>query len=251
MIASEESAGSPLSVTYESRREELFYTHIGLARSIAHSVLSKLPPHVELKEIESHALIGLWNLTAKFKEDRMEFGSWISFKLRCEIIDELRKQDPISRSVRNKVKRLDNIRSSLEQKLGREVSDLELSKECGISIEEIENTYENATLNHHVNLDAAIDADNEDSPNEHLLHEKIALEEILPGDEIDTQKRHEDLRQAITTLTEKEQRLLRLHFWHNMQLKIIAEILFVTESRACQMFNIINQKLKKKLERKL
>ena len=70
----------------------------------------------------------------------------------------------------------------------------------------------------------------------------VALEESLedpeaplPGQELDRVEEVEGLKRAIGTLPEKERTVLSLYYYEELNLRQIAEILHVTESRVSQI----------------
>ena len=60
----------------------------------------------------------------------------LNLEYRGAILDELRSQDWVPRSVRDKAKKIERAYAELEQKFGRAVTDQEVSKALGIGIDE-------------------------------------------------------------------------------------------------------------------
>lgn len=73
-------------------------------------------------------VIGLIDAMNKYKKDKKnQFKTYAEFRIRGEIIDELRKQDWMTRSERNKQKKYNRAKKNLTTELGRVPSSTEMS----------------------------------------------------------------------------------------------------------------------------
>ena len=73
-------------------------------------------------------IIGLIDAMNKYKKDKKnQFKTYAEFRIRGEIIDELRKQDWMTRSERNKQKKYKRAKNSLTEELGRSPTSMEMS----------------------------------------------------------------------------------------------------------------------------
>ena len=73
-------------------------------------------------------VIGLIDAMNKYKKDKKnQFKTYAEFRIRGEIIDELRKQDWMTRSERNKQKKYKKAKTSLTEELGRAPTTEEMS----------------------------------------------------------------------------------------------------------------------------
>src|SRR5699024_9084724 len=77
-----------------------------------------LPQSVSWDDLESYALQGLYDALKKFEPERqLKFDTYASFRIRGSIIDGLRKEDWLPRTLRDKAKKIDGISEKLEQQL--------------------------------------------------------------------------------------------------------------------------------------
>ncbi len=73
-------------------------------------------------------IIGLIDAMNKYKKDKKnQFKTYAEFRIRGEIIDELRKQDWMTRSERNKQKKYKRAKNNLTEELGRSPTSMEMS----------------------------------------------------------------------------------------------------------------------------
>lgn len=73
-------------------------------------------------------VIGLIDAMNKYKKDKnAQFKTYAEFRIRGEIIDELRKQDWMTRSERNKQKKFKKAKNNLTEELGRVPTSNEIS----------------------------------------------------------------------------------------------------------------------------
>lgn len=75
---------------------------------------------LDMEDLVMVGVIGLIDAMNKYKKDKKnQFKTYAEFRIRGEIIDELRKQDWMTRSERNKQKKYARAKSDLTDELGR------------------------------------------------------------------------------------------------------------------------------------
>lgn len=83
---------------------------------------------LEFEDLVMVGVIGLIDAMNKYKKDKQnQFKTYAEFRIRGEIIDELRKQDWMTRSERNKQKKYKKAKTNLTEELGRTPTSLEMS----------------------------------------------------------------------------------------------------------------------------
>ena len=118
-------------------KDEIILEYAPLVRYIAQKIASRLPPNIELDDMISCGVIGLMDAIEKFDPTRdNKFKTYAEFRIRGAILDELRAQDWVPRSVRDKAKMLDKTMVELEANLGRTASDEEVAEKLNMSIDE-------------------------------------------------------------------------------------------------------------------
>jgi RNA polymerase sigma factor for flagellar operon FliA len=82
-----------------------------------------------MEDLVMVGVIGLIDAMNKYKKDKKnQFKTYAEFRIRGEIIDELRKQDWMTRSERNKQKKYQRAKNNLTDELGHVPTQEELSK---------------------------------------------------------------------------------------------------------------------------
>jgi RNA polymerase sigma factor for flagellar operon FliA len=110
--------------------------HIGLVHFVARHVARGLRSDVEFDELVSAGTLGLIAAVDSFDASRgLAFSTFATPRVRGAMIDELRRQDHVPRSVRRKTRDL----KAAQEKLGREgskpPSDRETAAQLGIDID--------------------------------------------------------------------------------------------------------------------
>lgn len=117
-------------------RDQLIMDYAPLIRFVAQRIAARLPSNVEIDDLISAGVIGLMDAIEKYDPSRdNKFKTYAEFRIRGAILDELRSQDWVPRSVRDKAKKIERTYAELEQKYGRTITDAELSDALGMDLD--------------------------------------------------------------------------------------------------------------------
>src|SRR5205823_14614658 len=106
-----------------------------LVRRIAFHLAAKLPSSVDVDDIIQAGLIGLMDAATRFEASQgNQFETYASQRIRGAMLDELRQNDWLPRSMRKSLRQIEGAITRLEQRLGRSPSEGELAKELGVSL---------------------------------------------------------------------------------------------------------------------
>jgi RNA polymerase sigma factor FliA len=214
-------------------RAQLLDRYLGLVHHVAREIGGRTPA-VELDELVSAGTIGLVRALDSFDLSRgLAFSTYAVRRIRGAILDDLRSRDWIPRSVRAKGRKLMAVTAALQAKLGRAPEPREVAASLEIDLE----TYWRWRAA--VDGGVMVSFDGADMPGRRSA---VALEETiddpeapLPGQDLDRLEQIQGLKLAIGTLPEKERTVLGLYYYEELNLRQIAEILHVTESRVSQI----------------
>jgi len=228
-------------------RDQLIMDYAPLIRYVAQRISSRLPSNIEIDDLISAGVIGLMDAIEKYDPSRdNKFKTYAEFRIRGAILDELRSQDWVPRSVRDKAKKMERTNQELEQRYGRSVSDSELSDAMGIRLDDY---YDIVSKVKGVQL---LSVDELSSPTQ---PDKKSLLEVLENPNIKNPYQHlkskgieEDLKRKISDLPEKQRLVLSLYYFEDLNLKEIGRILDVTESRVSQLHTQAVEKLRSRLK---
>lgn len=233
-------------VSQLSERDHLIRTYAHLVEKIARKTCLKLPPSVEFDDIQSVGIIGLIDAIDKFDETKgTSFKVYAEIRIRGAIIDELRQQDWVPRSVRERVHLIERTKRDLMIQLDREPSSDEMAQALSITVDEYYRLLKKSNVHRmtpYEDLRRASDGDQGRDPLEFLQsYEKTAL---LPDETLEEQDEQRLLRQALKHLPERLRVIVSLYYFEEMRLKEIGELLGVTESRVSQLLNQSHETLK-------
>jgi RNA polymerase sigma factor FliA len=214
---------------------ELVKYYMPLVHYQVNRISAHLPKSVSKQEITSLAFMGLVDALEKFDMDRdLKFDTYASFRIRGAIIDGLRKEDWLPRSVRDKAKRIENATSVLEQKLNRKPTTEEIAKEVGMSLVEVEEVLKDYLFANILSIEEKVN--DEDESNKEGIGYVLADEHArLPENELIQKEKIKELIEAIKKLNEKEQLVISLFYDKELTLTEIGEVLGLSTSRISQI----------------
>ncbi|AOR22947.1 FliA/WhiG family RNA polymerase sigma factor [Clostridium taeniosporum] len=214
-------------------KEQIVKDYIPLVKYIASRIMIGKNKYMEYEDLVSYGIIGLMDAISKYDPSKgMKFSSYASIRIKGAIIDQIRKNRPITKGAMDKLNRYNNAIESLQNKLLREPNILEIAEYLELSLEEvsqIENYINHISI---VSLENIIFSDDEEVNLLGIIEDKNS-----PSPELELQEKEklEVLSDAIKLLKEKEQLILNLYYYERLTLKQIGAILSVSESRVCQL----------------
>jgi len=224
-------------------REELIIKYAPLVKQIAERMAVRLPPNISKEELIGPGVLGLFDAIDKFDSKRgIKFRTYANLRIKGAILDELRKMDWISRSVRRNINRIEDAIRTLELKLGREPKDDEIAEEMGL---EMDSYYRMISRSQGVNL---LSLDELMLDGTTFKVSKQASDQPSPIDELKVKEIKSIIFKAMSTLSKKEQIVLSLYYYDELTLKEIAQVLCLTESRISQIHSKAIIRLRIKLK---
>lgn len=231
----------------DSTREKIVVEYAPLVKFIAQRIASRLPANVELDDLISCGVIGLIDAIKKFDPTRdNKFKTYAEFRIRGAILDELRSQDWVPRSVREKAKTLDRAYNLLEKRLGRIATDDEVCEELEITKDVFFDM---------INKTRSVSILNIDESSTFNRNDKRSLTSFLeknkssnPFEAVNFKKSQERIKDGIKSLPEKQRLVLTLYYYEDLNLKEIGQVLDVTESRVSQLHTQAILRLKSKIK---
>lgn len=215
-------------------RDALLKEHLSLVHHVARQLARSLAAPADFDELVSCGTIGLMSALDAFDPSRgLAFSTFAVPRIRGAILDELRRQDHVPRSIRRKAREIAAARETLTRIFGRPASDKELAEHLGIDLETLwrwQADTENAV---HVPLEHT--TTDSDGNTQHVVEPLINESESPVDEEISRQQEYEILRNSLSTLKEQERIVLTLYYFEELKLHEIADVLDLTESRVSQI----------------
>lgn len=230
-----------------TQKKKIIREYAPLVKFIAQKIAIRLPANIELDDLLSAGIIGLMDAIDKYDPARdNKFKTYAEFRIRGAILDELRAQDWIPRSMREKAKNIERAFARLEQKLGRTATEEEVAKDLGLPLEEFQETLHQCKSISLLSLDEVGTFANGDRKS--LLGLLESSKEYNPLVQLAGVQLKDQLAQAIEELPEKQRMVLSLYYYEDLNLKEIGEVLEVTESRVSQLHTQAVLRLRAKLK---
>ena len=227
-------------------RDALIRQHVPLVRRIALHMIAKLPPNVELDDLIQVGMIGLAEALSRFESEQgVQFDTFASQRIRGAMLDELREGDWMSRSSRKSQKEIVQALGRLEQRLGRPPLESEIADELGMALDDYQSLLGRVRGTQLVYLEDIGGGDSDDGDD--YLERHVADSGADPFALLRDQRLRLALVEAIKNLPEREQYVMGMYYEHDMNLKEIAAVLGVTESRVCQLHSQAIARLRTKM----
>ncbi|WP_210543906.1 RNA polymerase sigma factor FliA [Rhodoferax sp. PAMC 29310] len=216
-----------------------------LVRRLAHHMMAKLPANVQVDDLIQVGLLGLSDALTRYEAAQgVQFETFATQRIRGAMLDELRGNDWMSRGSRKSQKEIEQAMRRLEHTLGRAPIESEIAAELQMTLSDYQTLLGKVRGTQLVYIeDMAHGQDDENS----FLDRHVADEDADPLSMLRDQRIRQALVQAIKNLPEREQFIMSMYYEQDMNLKEIAAVLEVTESRVCQLHSQSIARLRAKM----
>jgi RNA polymerase sigma factor for flagellar operon FliA len=229
----------------QAHRDRLMLHYAPLVKYVAGRVGTGLPAHVDVADLVQSGIFGLADAIEKFEPERgLKFETYAMQRIRGAILDELRSQDWVPRSVRGRARDVERALERLGNQLQRTPTDGEIAAELQISVAELRELYAQFMLTSVVALDELMVAGRGDASLAETLPDTGADDPVAS---IVDQDNRRQLADAIAQLGERDRIVVTLYYFENLTLAEIGKVLGVTESRVCQLHTRAVLRLRTKL----
>lgn len=220
-------------------RDRLVLHYRPLVRAVVRRTADRLPPHVEPADLLQSGVFGLIEAIERYDPARCpRFETYAAPRIRGAVLDELRAQDWVPRTVRLRAREAARAREDLTVRLRRTATDREVAdalqvgpRELGVAaptrLLSIERLCEGAG-------GAVLDAVADGAPD--------------PAAAVQDRESRRQLRLAVARLGERDRLVVRLYYVEQRTLAEIGRMLGVTESRICQLHTRLVGRLRGTLE---
>ncbi|MBC7765616.1 MAG: FliA/WhiG family RNA polymerase sigma factor [Hyphomonadaceae bacterium] len=219
----------------------MHYTYLvkGIAGRLAHTYQN----HFDFDDLLSCGIFGLMDAIEKFDIDKgVKFETYASWRIKGSIIDQIRKQDWLPKSLRQKFKSIEVAYEIFEKNNGRYPEDSELADSLCVSVEKVREILNESYSYQIISMDEQImnvmDFD-QDS-----MHHELSPEHSCIEDELKL-----TLSKVIDKLTDNERMVVSLYYYEELSQKEISKVMRLTESRVSQLHTKALLKLKTHLEK--
>ena len=223
--------------------DQIVRDFLPIIRRIATELVLRNPGAMDVEDLTSAGVMGLLSAITRYDPSReIKFRTFAEYRIRGAMLDELRAMDWVPRSVRAKIDKVQQVSTDFTNKEGRPPDQSEIADLLGLNAEELgEAVTKEVTL---LSLDEWV-GDEEDS---------CTLKDVLPAkDQLDplaaciSNQLGDVLKNAMTRLPERQQKIIQLYYFSGMTMKAIGALQGLTESGVCRIHADALNRLKAEL----
>jgi len=213
------------------KKDEQVQRFAPLVKRIAYHLMARLPSSVQVDDLVQNGMIGLLDAIDRFEAGMgAQFETYAAQRVRGAMLDGLRENDWLPRSLRREFRQIEKAIAQLEQEYGRPPSENELAKALGVSLAEYQKILQDARGHQLISFEDLVEEGDEDFLERHFSDDSNEPSKILEDESL---KRM--LVQGIELLPEREKLMMALYYEQDLNLREIGEVMGVTESRVCQL----------------
>lgn len=214
-------------------RQQLVMQYAPLVKRIAFHLMARLPASVQVEDLIQTGMLGLLDACGRFEDGQgAQFETYAVQRIRGAMLDGLRENDWVPRSVRREMRRVESAILQLEHQHGRQPTETELAEALEMPLADYQKLLGDARGHQLLSLEdlgGGSDGDEEFLDRHESGESQDPLALLLEDD-----MRHA-LVKGIEGLPEREKLVMSLYYEEELNLREIGEVLGVTESRVCQL----------------
>ncbi len=221
-------------------RDKLIVQYIYLVRYVVGRVKVSLPESISIEDIAGYGVEGLINAVERFSPHKnSRFETYALIRIRGGILDKIRSQDFLPRSVRRKIKEIKQAIEELKQEYGRMPTTAEVAEYMDMEPAKI-----TQLLSEDITITSIYERRGTSDDSMEIIDTIEDSQKLNPHEMAEEQDVKTDLQRALMRLPERERVLMVLYYQENMTMKEIGETLNMSESRICQLHAQALMKLK-------
>ncbi len=236
-------------------RDSLIVQYIYLIRYVVGRIKMTLPSGVSAEDIAGYGVEGLINAIERFSLDKnTKFETYALIRIRGTILDRIRSEDFLPRSVRTKLKKIKQAQEELKQELGRMPTTKEVAEALDMDVDKVIQL-----MSEDVTVSSIYDKQGASEDSLEVIDTIQDENSMTPYEVAEEQNVKQQLENALKRLPERERNIMVLYYQENMTLKEIGQMLGMSESRVCQLHaqsivklkNILNEKRSQRLQKNI
>lgn len=233
-------------------RDILIVQYIYLVRYIVGRVKVSLPETISIEDITSYGVEGLINAVERFSPQKnSRFETYALIRIRGAILDKIRSEDFLPRSVRKKIKDIKQAIEKLKQELGRTPTTNEIAQYLDMEPAKV-----TQIMSEDITISSIYEKRGSSDESQEIIDTIEDTNKMTPHEMAEEHNVKTDLQRALMRLPERERILMVLYYQENMTMKEIGQTLNMSESRVCQLHaqglmklkNILNENRTSRLQ---
>lgn len=236
-------------------KDALIVQYIYLIKYVVGRIKMTLPNGISMEDIAGYGVEGLINAVERFSVDKnTKFETYALIRIRGTILDRIRSEDFLPRSVRTKLKKIKQAQEDLKQTLGRMPTTKEVAEAIDMEADKVLQL-----MSEDVTVSSIYDKQGSSDDSLEVIDTIRDEQSQTPYEAAEEKNVKQELENALKRLPERERNIMVLYYQENMTLKEIGQMLGMSESRVCQLHaqsivklkNILNEKRSRRLQQNI
>lgn len=223
---------NPYAQALKKEQDELVVAYLPALRALAFRLKERLPSSIDVNDLISIGVEEMIKLASRYeKEQNNSFWGFVKKRVYGAMLDYLRSLDVMSRNNRKIIKDIDTLIDEYYQKYEEEPDDKYLAQRLNLEVEKVKEVRQAHAVSYVLPLDEQVNCYTEDN-----TLEKIEKQALL-----------DKVSEVLETLKEREQLIIQLYYYEELNLKEISEMLGISESRISQIHKKLLRKLRERV----
>lgn len=223
---------NPYAQALKKEQDELVVSYLPALRALAFRLKERLPSSIDVNDLISIGVEEMIKLASRYeKEQNNSFWGFVKKRVYGAMLDYLRSLDVMSRNNRKIIKDIDTLIDEYYQKYEEEPDDKYLAQRLNLEVEKVKEVRQAHAVSYVLPLDEQVNCYTEDN-----TLEKIEKQALL-----------DKVSEVLETLKEREQLIIQLYYYEELNLKEISEMLGISESRISQIHKKLLRKLRERV----
>lgn len=223
---------NPYAQALKREQDEIVVSYLPALRALAFRLKERLPSSIDVNDLISIGVEEMIKLASRYeKEQNNSFWGFVKKRVYGAMLDYLRSLDVMSRNNRKIIKDIDTLIDEYYQKYEEEPDDKYLAQRLNLEVEKVKEVRQAHAVSYVLPLDEQINCYAEDN-----TLEKIEKQALL-----------DRVSEVLETLKEREQLIIQLYYYEELNLKEISEMLGISESRISQIHKKLLRKLRERV----
>jgi len=215
-----------------SETNEVVIQYLPAVRAMSFRLKERLPSSIDVNDLIAIGVEEMVKLSRRYDVVQNDsFWGYAKKRVYGSMLDYLRSLDVVSRNNRRLIKAIELETSKYLTEFSREPSEEFLAEKLGENLSKIREAKAASEIANNVPLNEQIIINHKDS-----VEDKVEQDQLI-----------EAVKSILTTLNDREQTIIQLYYFEELNLKEISEILDISESRISQLHKKLMKQIREKL----
>ena len=240
---------APRTALCEQDTERIINDSLPFIKYTAYRLSWRLPPRLSVQDLIQVGIMGLLEALQRYRPGQVKFKTFAEYRIKGAMLDELRSQDWLPRSLKDKMAQIRKAQHELERELGHAADDVEVAARASMTLAEYYRILQSA--NNGVVFSFEDFSERRQAGDLDVTECFCDRDARSPLELLEKACERDGLARLISELSEKEKLLLSLYYWEELTMKEIGKVLRLSEGRICQIHSQVLAKLKSAMRRSL